>query len=140
MARALAFEALKTADSWMTTANLMIEKGIYNTALYAEEMSIEIGLKAIMLAVGEDPPKVHNILESITELINKYDKIPKDDREKLKEMSRFLLPELLRTRQISGYTFNFNISDKELESLALKYIEPTTDALKKIKDIVFHLK
>ena len=140
MARALAFEALKTADSWMTTANLMIEKGIYNTALYAEEMSIEIGLKAIMLAVGEDPPKVHNILESITELINKYDKIPKDDREKLKEMSRFLLPELLRTRQISGYTFNFNISDKELESLALKYIEPTRDALKKIKDIVFHLK
>ncbi|MGC8514666.1 MAG: HEPN domain-containing protein [Thermoplasmata archaeon] len=139
MPRAIALEALKTADSWMTTANLMIEKGIYNTALYAEEMSIEIGLKAIMLALGEDPPKVHNILESISEVINKSEKISQGDREKLKEMSRFLLPELLRTRQISGYTFNFNISDKELESLALKYIEPTMDALKKIREIISHV-
>jgi HEPN domain-containing protein len=140
LVRALSLEALKTADSWMKTANLMIEKRIYNTALYAEEMSVEIGLKAIMLALGEDPPKVHNILESVTELVNKSEKITKGDREKLTEISRFLLPELLRTRQISGYTFNFNISDKELESLALRYIEPAMDALRKIREIISNLK
>lgn len=79
LVRALSLEALKTADSWMKTANLMIEKRIYNTALYAEEMSVEIGLKAIMLALGEDPPKVHNILESVTELVNKSEKITKGE-------------------------------------------------------------
>lgn len=140
MARTLALEALKTADSWMTTAEIMIEKGIFNTALYALEMSVEIGLKAVMFAFGDDPPKVHNIQEGIAELINESEKITQGARAKLNEMSRFLLPELLRTRQISGYTFNFNISDKEIKNLALKYLEPSKDAIREIRKIILDMK
>ncbi len=132
----IANEAIKTAESWIETAETMFKKGVYNTALYSEEMAVEIALKAVMLSSGVEPPKVHNIIETMeTNVLNSRD-FPKKYKEEIEDTTRSLLPELLRIRQMSGYTFNYNIERKELEKLAAKYLGTSKKAVETCKKIV----
>ena len=89
----IAKEAIDTAESWLETANTMAGKGIYNTALYSEEMAVEIALKAVMLAVDVEPPKIHNIIEIMENNTLLSRKIPKEKYSDVKRIVRTLLPE-----------------------------------------------
>ena len=132
----IAEKAIDTAESWINTAETMFEKKIYNTCLYSEEMAVEIALKAVLLAIGIEPPKIHNIIEIVEKNIVNSQKISKDKREEIREIARSLLPELLGNRQTSGYTFNYNIDKETLEAIALKYLEPSKKAVSLCKNIV----
>lgn len=136
MGVAIAKEAIETAESWIKTAETMIEKKVYNTALYSEEMAVEIALKAVMLSTGVEPPKVHNIMESMESGVLALDRFPKKYKEEIKRILRVLLPELLRTRQLSGYTFNYTVNKKDLEVLAKKYLKEAEDAVAACKMVV----
>ena len=129
-------KAIDTAESWIKTAETMAEKKIHNTCLYSEELAVEIALKAVLLALGIEPPKNHNIIETVENNIVNSHKISKDSREKIREIARSLLPELLGNRQTSGYTFNYNIDKESLEAIALKYLEPSKNAVLLCKNIV----
>jgi HEPN domain-containing protein len=132
----IADEAIRTAESWIKTAETMLGEKVYNTALYSEEMAVEIALKAVMLSAGTEPPKVHNIIESVEANVLNSNNVPKKYKEELKEITRSLLPELLRNRQLSGYTFNYNINQKDLEKLAVKYLEASKKAVETCKKAV----
>ena len=132
----IADEAIRTAESWIKTAETMLGGKVYNTALYSEEMAVEIALKAMMLSIGIEPPKVHNIIESVETNVLDSNNVPKKYKEELKEITRSLLPELLRNRQLSGYTFNYNINQKDLEKLAVKYLEASKKAVETCKKAV----
>ncbi len=131
-----AAEAIKIAENWLLTAETMAGKKIYNTALYSEEMAVEIALKALLLSFHIEPPKMHNIIEIVDSNLINSEKLSKEKREKIKEITRYLLPELLVNRQVSGYTFNYNIDKKDLETLALKYLDLTRNAVKLCNDII----
>ena len=120
-----AAEAMKIAKNWLLTAETMADKKIYNTALYSEEMAVEIALKALLLSFHVEPPKMHNIIEIVDSKIINSEKLSKEKREEIKEITRYLLPELLVNKQVSGYAFNYNIDKKDLETLALKYLDLT---------------
>ena len=132
----IAEKALETAESWINTAETMAEKKIYNTCLYSETMAVEIALKAVLFAVGIEPPKIHNIIETVEKNIVNSQKISKDKREEIREIARSLLPELLGNRQTSGYTFNYNIDKETLEAIALRYLELSEKAVLLCKNIV----
>ena len=132
----IAEKALETAESWINTAETMAEKKIYNTCLYSETMAVEIALKAVLFAVGIEPPKMHNIIETVEKNIVNSQKISKDKREEIREIARSLLPELLGNRQTSGYTFNYNIDKETLEAIALRYLELSEKAVLLCKNIV----
>ena len=132
----IADEAIRTAESWIKTAETMLGGKVYNTALYSEEMAVEIALKAVMLSIGIEPPKVHNIIESVETNVLDSNNVPKKYKEELKEITRSLLPELLRNRQLSGYTFNYNINQKDLEKLAVKYLEASQKTVETCKKAV----
>lgn len=129
-------EAIKTAETWVETAEATLKNKIYNTALYSEEMAVEIALKAVLLSVGIEPPKVHNIMQVIETNIMKSDKLDSKDKYEIKRISRTLLPDLLNIRQISGYTFNYNINQKDLENMAVKYIDEVKSTVKTCRKIV----
>lgn len=131
-----AAEAMKIAKNWLLTAETMADKKIYNTALYSEEMAVEIALKALLLSFHVEPPKMHNIIEIVDSNLINSEKLSKEKREKIKEITRYLLPELLVNRQVSGYTFNYNIDKKDLETLALKYLDLTRNAVKLCNNII----
>ncbi|MHB1506451.1 MAG: HEPN domain-containing protein [Cuniculiplasma sp.] len=132
----IAEKAIDTAESWISTAETMAEKKIYNTCLYSEEMAVGISLKAVLFAIGIEPPKTHNIIETVEKNIVNSQKISKDKREEIREIARSLLPELLGNRQTSGYTFNYNIDKATLETIALKYLELSKKAVLLCKNIV----
>ena len=132
----IAEKALETAESWINTAETMAEKKIYNTCLYSETMAVEIALKAVLFAVGIEPPKIHNIIEIVEKNIGNSQKISKDKREEIREIARSLLPELLGNKQTSGYTFNYNIDKETLEAIALRYLELSEKAVLLCKNIV----
>ena len=129
-------KAMETAESWIKTAETMAKEGVYNTCLYSEEMAVEISLKAVLFALGIEPPKNHNIIEIVENNIVNSQKISKLNRDKIKEMVRSLLPELLGNRQTSGYTFNYNIDEEGLEKIALKYLESSKKAVLLCKDVL----
>lgn len=131
-----AAEAMKIAKNWLLTAETMADKKIYNTALYSEEMAVEIALKALLLSFHVEPPKMHNIIEIVDSKIINSEKLSKEKREEIREITRYLLPELLVNRQVSGYTFNYNIDKKDLETLALKYLDLTRNAVKLCNNII----
>ena len=64
------------------------------------------------------------------------EKLSKEKREEIKEITRYLLPELLVNKQVSGYTFNYNIDKKDLETLTIKYLQLTRNAVKLCNDII----
>ena len=132
----IAEKAIDTAESWISTAETMAEKKIYNTCLYSEEMAVEIALKAVLIAINIEPPKIHNIIEIVEKIIVNSQKISKDKREEIREIARSLLPELLGNKQTSGYTFNYNIDSETLEAIALKYLEPSKKAVSLCKNII----
>ncbi|MCL5888485.1 MAG: HEPN domain-containing protein [Candidatus Thermoplasmatota archaeon] len=132
----IAEKAIDTAESWISTAETMAEKKIYNTCLYSEEMAVEIALKAVLIAINIEPPKIHNIIEIVEKIIVNSQKISKDKREEIREIARSLLPELLGNKQTSGYTFNYNIDSETLEAIALKYLEPSKKAVSLCKNMV----
>ncbi len=132
----IADEAIQTAESWIKTAETMFKEKVYNTALYSEEMAVEIAVKAVMLAAGVEPPKVHNIIESVETNVINTNKIPKKHIEELKEITRFLLLELLRNRQLSAYTFNYNVAWDSLGKLAENYLVASKAAVETCKKIV----
>ncbi len=131
-----AAEAMKIAKNWLLTAETMADKKIYNTALYSEEMAVEIALKALLLSFHVEPPKMHNIIEIVDSKIINSEKLSKEKREEIKEITRYLLPELLVNKQVSGYAFNYNIDKKDLETLALKYLDLTRNAVKLCNNII----
>ncbi|MGC8561579.1 MAG: HEPN domain-containing protein [Thermoplasmata archaeon] len=132
----IANEAIKTAEDWISTAETMLDKKIFNIALYSEEMGVQIALKAVMLSMGIEPPKTHNIIESLEATVLDSSRFPKKYKEDLKEITRSLLPELLRNRQMSGYTFNFRIDKKDLEILATRYFQRSKETIALCKKIV----
>ncbi len=132
----IAEKAIETAENWIKTADIMAEKKIYNTSLYSEEMAVEIALKAVLLAIGVEPPKNHNIIETAEKNIQSSMKISKDRKEEIIEIVRSLLPELLGNKQTSGYTFNYNIDKESLEAIALRYLESSKKAVSLCKNIV----
>ena len=89
-----------------------------------------------MISVGIEPPKTHNIMESIESNVLTSVKFPKKWKEDIKEITKSLLSELFRNRQISGYTFNYNINKKELESLSMKYLEKSKNAVLSCKKTI----
>ncbi len=129
-------DAIRDAQNWIITAETMAEKGVYNTVLYSEEMAVEIALKAVALSVEVEPPKVHNITGVMENIVIKSAKFPEKYKDDVKRLIKELLPELLRTRQMSGYTFNYNIDEDDLKSLAMKYLQPTKEAVELCKRIV----
>jgi HEPN domain-containing protein len=129
-------KAIDTAESWIRTAEVMAENKVYNTCLYSEEMAVEIALKAVLLALGIDPPKNHNIIETVENNIVNSHKIPKGIKDEIREVVRSLLPELLSNRQTSGYTFNYNIDIESLEVIALRYLEPSKKAVLLCKNVI----
>lgn len=109
MERKEELDAINDANAWMTTAVLSGKEGNYNISLYSLEMSVEIGLKAVLIHLGIAYPKVHNILPILLHTIdNNKEKLPKEFVDK-KEFIMDNFRELLKMRGPAGYTFGENL-------------------------------
>lgn len=136
MERKTELDALDDALRWLNSARRSGDSGDYNLGIYGLEMSLEIALKAVLIALKVDYPKVHDILPVIRLAI-------KENRSKLPEAfvnnESFVLDtlrELLKLRGPAGYTFSSNIKIADLEGDYKRYLKDVTKIFALCKDSV----
>jgi HEPN domain-containing protein len=123
MERKTELDALDDAMRWLNSAKRSGDSGDYNLGIYGLEMSLEIALKAVLIALKVDYPKVHDVLPVIRLAI-------KENRSKLPgafvNNESFVLDtfrELLKLRGPAGYTFSSNIKIADLEGDYKRYLK-----------------
>lgn len=139
MERKTELDALDDALRWLNSAKRSGGAGDYNLGIYGLEMSVEIALKAVLIALDIDYPKVHDILPIIRSAI-------KESKSKLPSAfinnESFILDtlrELLKLRGPAGYTFSSNIKITDLEGDYKKYLKEVTRILDLCKESVAFL-
>ncbi len=129
MERKAELDAFDDAQRWLNSAMRSGDAGDYNLGIYGLEMSVEIALKAVLIALRVDYPKVHDILPTVRFAIKEnYSKLP---AEFISNESFILdtLRELLKLRGPAGYTFNSNIKIMDLESDYKGYLKDSIKIL-----------
>ncbi len=123
--------AIKDAKEWLKSARLMKENGLYGKAVYALEMSLEIAMKAVLIATHKDFPKKHDISDLLEDavLIDKK-KFPNKFVDELDEM-KSVFSDLLRLRNIGGYSFRSGSA----EGLLKKEAADKIDSVEKFVDL-----
>lgn len=126
--------AIETSKLWFKAAEDTRKGGSYNVSLYSLEMSLEIALKAILMAVNMDPPKTHDIGNVVKRVLNRLENKNIDDQEITEMVDLFYV--LLGLRNESGYMYDSRISNAALKELVDKYFEPTQKGLEKCRDVI----
>ncbi len=112
-----ALEALKGAERWLGASQTEAGDGNYDIALYGLEMAVEIALKAVMLSLGADVPKIHDIRDAVAKAVKGDGRVPEEFVASLDEIT-IMFKRLLDLRQVSGYTFE---AEGELRKLEAEY-------------------
>ena len=103
--------AIETSRNWYETARITTAAGIYSQAFYSLEMSAEIALKAVLISLHVEVPKVHDIRKIARMYLAGNKSVPQTFLGKLDEILE-IFESLLRMRSMIGYGFE-GILDKE---------------------------
>ena len=114
MERIVSKKAMESATRWFDLASAGIRQKDYDGALYCLEMSLEIGMKAILLSKNKEVPKTHNILDAFISVVND-NKIMDIYKELNGIKDAFNL--LIKFRNVSGYMFESTASLEDLKTV-----------------------
>lgn len=132
--RKIALDATASAARWLDSAKLNAKSGNYDAALYSLEMSVEIALKAVLLSLEIDAPKVHTIGDAVT-LALQDKRVPKEFKEKTSTVLG-TFNALLSLRSVGGYAFETKASLGDLKELYEKYKDDAARTVKLSEDSV----
>ncbi len=109
--------AIETAYDWLETAKITLKAKRYEQSIYSLEMSVEIALKAVLIELGVEVPKVHDIRYVAGSTLRGNSRVPK---QFLKDLNGFLsdFDTLLRLRSATGYGFETGFDSPRLEKIA----------------------
>ncbi len=126
--------AMENAETWLGSANSNYRDNHYSTALYSLEMSAEIALKAVLLSIKVNPPKVHDISLLVLKYAEENGKL-----EKIKENEKFIketFMDLLLYRNSAGYMFEYLKSEKEFKEMVENYLPKVEKILIICKSVI----
>lgn len=129
---------IETAKGWLKTAEVAFDAGIYEQSLYALEMSVEIALKAVLIATHVEVPKVHDITDVVRTFLVHNKKLPKEFADNIPDyLSTF--KSLVEIRPFVGYGFEnkneriwFDKQAQELMPKCTKIVKSCENAIKKL--------
>ncbi|EQD78786.1 HEPN domain protein, partial [mine drainage metagenome] len=107
--------AIETSKNWYETARMAASAGIYSQALYSLEMSVEIALKAVLISIHVEVPKVHDIRKVVRMYLVGNISVPQTFLSKL-DVFLEVFDTLLRMRSMVGYGFEGTIDPEELRN------------------------
>jgi HEPN domain-containing protein len=120
--------AMASAERWLNSARINAKAGSYDTAIYSLEMSVEIALKALLLALGTDVPKSHAIGDLVLESVQGNRRLPKELVENAGSIVR-LFNSLVSLRPVSGYAFETKSGLKELRARYERHVGEAENAV-----------
>ncbi|MGC8514662.1 MAG: HEPN domain-containing protein [Thermoplasmata archaeon] len=119
--------AIEESLSWLKSADLNKKGQNYSKCIYDLQMALEMAVKAILLAVGVDSPKKHNVNDLLEIAVN-------ERKSLFSEQFKSALPEivaslrrLLYLRSASAYGFEKSIGQTDFESISNEMYEPIAD-------------
>jgi HEPN domain-containing protein len=107
-------DILKNSDKWLRACEVDRKNGLYSVALYSLEMSVEMALKAVLFKLGIEVPKTHNVAGQIRAVAKENAKIGKEFSGRIDKITD-VFSTLVEYRAPSGYSFEYNFSEKELK-------------------------
>lgn len=131
-------EPIETAKDWLEMAELAMEAGKYAQTAYSLEMAVEIALKAVLIAVHVEVPKVHDIRKAAKMFLAGNRSLPKSF---LEELDGFLatFETLLRLRPIVGYGFEAGAAKSDIKEQAERLLPKCAIVITECGKAVKHL-
>jgi HEPN domain-containing protein len=124
----IAIDAIESAQRWLQAAKLNAKIGNYDSALYSLEMSTEIALKAVLLALGIDIPKTHNIADVFAKSVSSDKKALKAFKGEI-DVTIDVFRSLLELRNISGYIYETRYNMNALKDKYDLYIKSSEEII-----------
>ena len=122
----LAEAGIERAGRWLQGASRALEDARWDDAVYSSQMAIEQSAKAVLIALGIDFPKEHDVSIAFETLAKRSD-VPEWFRRKVPEIGK-AVAELAEIRGLAGYAFQPGIGVEYFKDYA-------PEAIKKAKDV-----
>jgi len=103
----LAEAGIERAGRWLQGASRALQDARWDDAVYSSQMAVEQSAKAVLIALGIDFPKEHDVSIVFEELAKRLD-IPDWFRRKVPEIVE-AVAELAEVRGLAGYGFEEGI-------------------------------
>ncbi|MFQ5837311.1 MAG: HEPN domain-containing protein [Thermoplasmata archaeon] len=120
--------ARERAARWLQSAQRALEDTRWDDAVYSAQMCSEHAAKAVLLALGIEFPKQHDVSEVFVTL-TEHDEMPPELRTDIPPMAD-ILAELAAQRALAGYGFETEVDVSYFEKLAPKAVEKGKRVLK----------
>jgi len=103
----LARAGIERAGRWLQGASRALQDARWDDVVYSSQMAVEQSAKAVLIALGIDFPKEHDVSIVFEELAKRLD-IPEWFRRKVPEIVK-VVAELAEMRGLAGYGFEQGI-------------------------------
>jgi len=117
----IALLALKRSERWIEGAKGALSDSRWDDAVYSAQMCSEHAAKAVLISLGIDFPKQHDVSDVFVTLKGRGD-LPSDFRRKVEEIAE-KLANLAAERALAGYGFEEGIGVEYFEEVAPGAIE-----------------
>jgi len=122
----LARAGVERAGRWLQGASRALQDARWDDAVYSSQMAVEQSAKAVLIALGIDFPKEHDVSIAYEDLAKRLD-IPEWFRSKVPEIVK-AIAELAEMRGLAGYGFEQGIEVEYFKDYA-------PEAFKRAKEV-----
>jgi len=121
----LAEAGIERAGRWLQGASRALEDARWDDAVYSSQMAIEQSAKAVLIALGMDFPKEHDVSIAF-EILAKRSDVPEWFRRKVPEIVK-AVAELAEIRGLAGYGFEQGIGVEYFKDYAPEAFKKATE-------------
>jgi len=122
----LARAGIERAGRWLQGASRALQDARWDDAVYSSQMAVEQSAKAVLIVLGIDFPKEHDV-SIVFEALSKRIDMPEWFRRKVPEIGK-AVAELAELRGLAGYGFEQGIGVEYFKDYA-------PEAIKKAREV-----
>jgi len=126
--------ALKRSERWIESAKRALPDSRWDDAVYSAQMCSEHAAKAVLISLGIDFPKQHDVSDVFVTLKERRD-LPSDFRGKVEDIAE-KLASLAAERALAGYGFEEGVGVEYFKDIAPSAIEDAEFILQSCRKFV----
>ncbi|MBS7626796.1 HEPN domain-containing protein [Candidatus Bathyarchaeota archaeon] len=112
---------ISRAARWLRGAERAFEDQRWDDVVYSAQMCVEQSAKSVLLLLGIDYPKEHDVSDVLSEAAGRED-LPKWFKERIPFMSRYIA-ELAALRGLAGYGYEMSLGADYFKDYAGEALE-----------------